>query len=279
MFLFAGALVMIMPSCKSSKNVGKAVSEGMTEITVPLSGKEYQSTKDLFRTKSVGFTETVNGVSFDIVAVKGGTFSMGNERGEDREKPIHSVTLSDFAIGKTEVTQALWQTVMGNNPSNIKGNNLPVEQVSWDDIQGFIIKLNQLTGKSYRLPTEAEWEYAARGGVLSRSTTYSGSNNLADVAWYSENSGSQTHTVAGKQPNELGLYDMTGNVWEWCSDWYGTYSCTPQTNPTGATTGSSHVFRGGSWSYNAWFCRSSTRYYDPPCNRNRSIGFRLVFSK
>ncbi|MEI6751737.1 MAG: SUMF1/EgtB/PvdO family nonheme iron enzyme [Paludibacter sp.] len=225
------------------------------------------------------FTETIKGVRFDMVAVQGGSFSMGSESGEDCEKPVHSVTLSDFAIGKTEVTQALWQKVMGNNPSNWKGDNLPVEQVSWDDIQGFIIQLNQLTGKSYRLPTEAEWEYAARGGVSSRSTTHAGSNTIADVAWYTENSGSQTHSVAGKQPNELGLYDMTGNVWEWCSDWYGAYSDRPQTNPTGATNGSLRVFRGGSWYYDAQYCRTAYRNYYTPGNRFNSVGFRLVVSK
>jgi len=222
-------------------------------------------------------TETVNGVRFDMVAVKGGTFRMGSESGESNEKPVRSVTLSDFTIGKTEVTQALWQAVMGDNPSYWKGVNLPVEQVSWDDIQIFLQKLNQLTGKTYRLPTEAEWEYAAKGGTSSRSTTYAGSNSIDNVAWYDKNSGNKTHIVAGKQPNELGLYDMSGNVWEWCSDWYGSYSSTAQTNPKGASTGSYRMIRGGSWNRSTQDCRSAFRNSIGPYYYYNFIGFRVVF--
>ena len=160
----------------------------------------------------------------EMVFVKGGTFMMGAtpEQGSDAgdgEKPVHSVTVSDFYIGKYEVTQAQWKAVMGKNPSHYKGENRPVERVSWYDIQKFIEKLNAKTGKRYRLPTEAEWEYAARGGNQSKGYKYSGSNDIGSVAWYTNNSGDRTHPVGQKQPNELGLYDMTGNVWEWCSDW------------------------------------------------------------
>ena len=139
------------------------------------------------------------------------------------ESPVHSVTLSSYYMGETEVTQALWKAVMGNNPSRFKGDNLPVENVSWNDCQEFIRKLKQKTGKNFRLPTEAEWEYAARGGKKSNGYKYSGSNNIGSVAWYDDNSSNQIHAVKGKRLNELGLYDMSGNVWEWCSDWYGQY--------------------------------------------------------
>ena len=223
-----------------------------------------------------------DGISIDMVRVEAGTFTMGAtaemEDPEDDEKPTHRVTLSnDYYIGKYEVTQGLWQAVMGNNPSNFKGDNLPVEQVSWYECQDFLSKLNRLTGKKFRLPTEAEWEYAARGGNKSRGYQYSGSNNLSDVAWYRVNSGDKTHAVGTKQANELGIYDMSGNVWEWCQDWYGNYSSSSQTNPTGATSGSDRVVRGGSWDYYAWLCRSSYRYVAP--NYRCGLGLRLVLSE
>ena len=226
-------------------------------------------------------TFTVNGVSFEMIPVEGGTFTMGatSEQGSDAyddEKPTHQVTLSSYAIGKTEVTQALWKAVMGNNPSNFKGDNLPVENVSWNDCQEFIQKLNQLTGQKFRLPTEAEWEFAARGGNKSKGYKYAGSNNIDEVAWYGEDwdTGS-THPVATKRPNELGIYDMSGNVWEWCQDWYGDYSSSSQTNPKGPNTGSSRVNRGGSWDLNARNCRVSVRSYDTPYYGNYALGFRL----
>ena len=205
---------------------------------------------------------TVGGVSFKMIPVEGGTFTMGAtaEQGSDAydwEKPAHEVTLSSYCIGDAEVTQALWQAVMGSNPSYFTGNlQRPVERVSWNDCQTFITKLNQLTGKTFRLPTEAEWEYAARGGNKSQGYKYAGSNTLGDVAWYDGNSSSTTHPVATKAPNELGLYDMSGNVWEWCQDWYGSYSSGAQTNPTGPTLGSARVYRGGSWYYYASSCRA-----------------------
>ena len=219
----------------------------------------------------------MDGISIDMVRVEAGTFTMGAtpemEYPEDDEKPAHQITLTnDYYIGKYEVTQALWQAVMGYNPSNFKGVNLPVEQVSWDDCQEFISKLNRITGKKFRLPTEAEWEYAARGGKKSRGYQYSGSNNLADVAWNDGNSGNMTHVVGSKQVNELGIYDMTGNVWEWCQDWYGKYSRSSQTNPTGVNSGDFRVCRGGS-------CRSSYRGYNTPDNRIDNLGLRLILSE
>ena len=219
---------------------------------------------------------TVNGVSFKMVQVKGGTFDMGSTSGYDNEKPVHSVTLSDYAIGETEVTQELWEAVMGTNPSEFKGDKKPVESVSWDDCQTFITKLNQLTGGKFRLPTEAEWEFAARGGVESKGYTYSGSNVIGDVAWYAENSGRTTHDVATKAANELGIYDMSGNVLEWCQDWYGSYSSSPVNNPTGPSTGSDRVVRSGNWYFTAESCRSSYRSFNAPSDSFGGFGLRLA---
>ena len=241
-------------------------------------------------------TFTVNGVSFKMVAVEGGTFMMGAtaEQGSDAyddEKPAHQVTLSGYSIGETEVTQALWQAVMGSNPSWFTptqgySQNLqrPVERVTWNDCQTFITKLNQMTGKNFRLPTEAEWEYAARGGKLSQGYKYAGSNNIGDVAWYWDNIPSQssgtagygTQPVATKAPNELGIYDMSGNVYEWCQDWYGVYTSDAQTNPTGPASGSYRVIRGGSWDSDAGDCRVSGRGLINPSNTLHFLGLRLA---
>lgn len=226
-------------------------------------------------------TFTVNGVSFNMIAVKGGTFTMGAtaEQGSDAyydENPAHQVTLTGYCIGETEVTQELWQAVMGSNPSYFTGNlQRPVEYVSWNDCQEFIKKLNQLTGKTFRLPTEAEWEYAARGGSQSLGYKYAGSNTIGDVAWYTSNSSSTTHPVKQKQANELGLYDMSGNVWEWCQDWYDSYSSSSQTNPAGPSSGSYRVLRGGGWDYDATNCRVSDRIYGSPSGRDYYGGLRL----
>ena len=226
----------------------------------------------------------LNKLIHNMVYVSGGTFTMGatSEQGSDAwgdEKPTHSVTLSSFYLCKYEVTQALWKAVMGKNPSGFKGNNLPVENVSWNDCQTFISRLNNLTGKNFRLPTEAEWEYAARGGNRSRGYKYSGSNVLSDVAWYDGNSGRKTHPVGSKSPNELGLYDIPGNVYEWCSDWKGTYSSSAQTNPTGPSSGSYRVNRGGSCCSDAMICRSSFRGSYSPIYRNNALGLRLALSQ
>ena len=223
-------------------------------------------------------------ISIDMVRVEAGTFIMGAtpemEDPYDWEKPTHQVTLTnDYYIGKYEVTQALWQAVMGNNPSNFKGDNLPVSNVSWNDCQDFLIKINSITGKKFRLPSEAEWEYAARGGKKSISYQYSGSNNISDVAWYDGNSANKTHAVGTKQANELGIYDMAGNVIEWCQDWYERYNSSSQVNPTGATSGSGHVVRGGCWNYTARSCRSSYRDSYMPGFRYKYFGLRLVLSE
>jgi formylglycine-generating enzyme required for sulfatase activity len=217
-----------------------------------------------------------------MVYVAGDTFTMGctSEQGSDcggDESPTHQVILSGFSISKYEVTQAQWRAVMGNNPSKYSGcDDCPVENVSWNEVQEFILKLNQMTGKNYRLPTEAEWEYAARGGSKSRGYKYSGSNSIRDVAWYYDNSGNKTHPVGQKQPNELGLYDMSGNVWEWCSDWYSSYSSSAQNNPKGPSSGSYRVIRRDSWLRDSHNCRVSYRISLNPGARGGNLGFRLV---
>ena len=241
-------------------------------------------------------TFTVNDVSFKMIEVKGGTFTMGatGDQGGDAnssELPTHQVTLSGYCIGETEVTQALWQAVIGSNPSyftptNGYAENLqrPVENVSWSDCQTFITKLNQMTGKNFRLPTEAEWEYAARGGKKSQGYKYAGSNDINTVAWYIVNAlnvGNNspdygTHTVATKAPNELGLYDMSGNVWEWCQDCYGSYNSEAQTNPIGPDSGSLRVLRGGGWNDLAKDCRVSRRGSDDPADTEGHMGLRLA---
>ena len=227
------------------------------------------------------YLETTHGLNMKMVYVEGGTFQMGatSEQGSDAdsdEKPVHSVTLDSYYIGECEVTQAQWRAIMGNNPSYFTGDDKPVERVSWHDAQAFCEKLSQLTGRTYKLPTEAQWEYAARGGNKSHGYKYSGSNNLSSVAWYDSNSSSQTHAVKQKQPNELGLYDMSGNVWEWCSDWYGDYTSNSQRNPHGPSSGSYRVLRGGSWHSYAQACRVSYRSSDTPSGSGGDSGFRVV---
>ena len=235
---------------------------------------------------------TIKNVTFKMVRVQGGTFTMGctSEQEnrwnpcDDNEKPSHKVTLSTYYIGETEVTQELWKAVMDNNPSEFKGDKRPVEQVSWDDCQKFIRKLSQITGKNFRLPTEAEWEFAARGGTKSAGYKYSGSNDIDAVAWYRVNALDKgksspdygTHVVKTKQPNELGLYDMAGNVYEWCSDWYGKYTDAAQSNPQSLTKGSYRVYRGGSWYGSAGYCRTSYRSYYSSDYRTDYLGVRLV---
>jgi len=214
----------------------------------------------------------------EMVYVQGGMFRMGSNNGSNDEKPVHTVTVEGYYIGKYEVTQKQWREVMGNNPSYFAGcDNCPVESVSWNDVQEFIKKLNDKSGKNYRLPTEAEWEYAARGGVKSNGYTYSGSNTFGDVAWYSSNS-SNTKQVGRQAPNELGIYDMSGNVWEWCADWYAThyYANSPENNPKNTTKCSYRVCRGGSWNYLPAYCRVALRNSFSPNYRYNFLGFRLL---
>ncbi len=219
--------------------------------------------------------------TFRMMKVKGGVYTMGatSEQGDKayiKEFPVHNVLLDDYYIGETVVTQGLWKAVMDNNPSHFKGDNLPVERVLWEDAQEFVKRLNHKTGRTFRLPTEAEWEYAARGGKKSQGYKYSGSDNLDEVAWYDDNSGDKTHPVREKKANELGLYDMSGNVWEWCQDWYGGYSGDAQSNPQGSSSGAERVRRGGGWRSRARNCRVSSRSSYAPAHPYNGLGFRLV---
>lgn len=220
-------------------------------------------------------------LSKEMTFIEGGTFNMGSNDGGEAEKPIHKVTLNSFYIGKHEVTQALWRNVMGNNPSNFDDNSKPVEQITWSYVQLFLAKLNKITGKKYRLPTEAEWEYAARGGNKSKNYIYAGSNNPAEIAWTDGYNKQNTYPVGSKKPNELGLYDMSGNVWEWCNDWYAAdyYANSPVSNPIGPFFGSDRVARGGSYYYPAMISRTSFRcYYNPSRYSVCDLGFRLACS-
>ncbi len=257
--------------------VGHFTSDSKTEIVVEVDDR------DEFRTR----TYNANGVEFKMIAVEGGKFQMGEEGkwyefGKDNRS--HSVALSDYYIGETHVTQELWKAVMGHNPSQFKdGKNLPVDSVSYNDCVKFVEKLNSLlsgqlpNGRKFRLPTEAEWEFAARGGNRSNGFLYAGSNNADDVVWHGANSGSVTHPVKQKQANELGLFDMSGNVWEWCYDSYSDYPTLPQTNPkVDEGPDSYRVLRGGSWHNNAQGCRVAYRNCSSSVNRSRNFGLRLA---
>ena len=302
----AGVATAQPSSKKKCPTCGKPYSECPYKFEHPATPKKRTSksnrgsTNQSTTTRSAGMTQAqrdhvLRDLEANMVRVEGGTFMMGatSEQGSDafsNEKPSHQVTLSGFYICKYEVTQELWQAVMGTtvrqqrdkaNPSwNLfgEGANYPMYYISWEECQTFIGKLNRLTGKQYRLPTEAEWEYAARGGNKSRGYKYAGSNTLGDVAWYESNSGSTTHPVGQKSPNDLGLYDMSGNVGEWCQDWFGDYGSGSQTNPMGPSTGSNRVSPGGSWGSIAGFCRVSIRdCYEPVC-RLSFLGLRLAAS-
>jgi formylglycine-generating enzyme required for sulfatase activity len=221
-----------------------------------------------------------NQAGIEFMLIPPGSFMMGSTNGGDDEKPVHQVTIKySYYIGRFEVTQAQWQSVMGNNPSSFKGDladpyiKLPVESVSWDDTQNFINKLNEGNdGFRYRLPTEAEWEYACRAG-----TTGAYAGNLSQMAWFAENSENRTHTVGQKQPNAWGLFDMHGNVWEWCQDWYDAYPTGPVTDPQGASSGSGRVFRGGNWYSYGRYCRSAFRS-SAPTAASYAFGFRVVLA-
>ncbi len=217
----------------------------------------------------------------NMVYVEGGSFILGateklSSEAVDSEKSFHRVALSPFSIGRYEVTQEEWEEVMGSNPSEFKGANRPVERVSWDDCQKFIRKLNKMTGKSFRLPTEAEWEFAARGGNKSDGYQYSGSDDINDVAWYWKNSNKETHDVGLKSPNELGLYDMSGNVWEWCGDLYDDNISSSKKNPGRRSSSSYRVNRGGGCDSIARSCGVLNNGNDDHGSRYNNIGFRLA---
>jgi formylglycine-generating enzyme required for sulfatase activity len=225
-----------------------------------------------------------SGPTVEMILVEGGTFGMGGSdpAAQDWEKPVHKVRLPDFYIGKYQVTQRLWYAVMDNNPSRFKGENRPVDSVSWNDAQGFIEKLKKETGKELRLLTEAEWEFAARGGEYSEGYLYAGSDELSQVGWYGENSGGETHEVGMLRPNELVLHDMSGNVWEWCEDdWHGNHNGAPKDGAAwidSPARGVRRVYRGGSYFFDPSFCRSTYRYFNSPSSRFNSLGLRLAVS-
>ena len=258
-------------SPSDSETVGPGHLQTPSDETTALAGAGSSSANKAYYKGNI---LVVNGIEYPMVNVCGGEFVMG-DGGIFSDNRRHDVRVDDFAIGKYEVTQELWEAVMGDNPSRFKGARRPVECVSWYDCVVFIDKLNALTGASFRLPTEAEWEFAARGGNSSRGYKYSGSDSIGNVAWYYENGGNQTHDVGLKSPNELGIYDMSGNVCEWCNDWYGRYLSLYQTNPKGPSNGSRRVVRGGSWYRYARCCRVSNRLNVAPGLRYSDIGLRL----
>ena len=298
------ALIMLVLDCSSS--LGSQFSTVKTQATNFISKLAGYGNDSKFTAIDIDNVDIFDSLSYDeMVKVEGGTFTMGAtaEQGSDYdsdELPTHQVTLSDYYIGKYEVTQQLWEYVMsysgtcadgssmsayasdvwlGSDPSSSYGvgDYYPAYYVSYDDIVDiFLPRLNKITGKTFRLPTEAEWEFAARGGKQSKGYKYSGSDNIGDVAWYTNNSDDESYQVGTKQPNELGIYDMSGNVFEWCSDWYGSYSSSAQTNPTGPFSGSYRVLRGGSWSSDAGSCRVSNRNDSYPSSRINGGGFRVV---
>lgn len=225
--------------------------------------------------------ENHNGINLELIRVEGGTFLMGGQDNEaqENEKPVHEVKVDSFYIGKYPVTQVQYRKIMNNNPSHFRGDNLPVEQVSWDDALEFCHRLSDQTGKTYRLPTEAEWEYAARGGQKTRGYKYAGSNNLDTVAYHTSIGGGTTRSVGSKNANELGLYDMSGNVREWCQDWYDDkyYAISPERNPKGPEMGTKRVLRGGSWDTGPVYCQVAFRHYKTPDSRSYRYGFRVMF--
>ncbi len=268
----------LIGDCNGDGKLG--VSDVTTLISWLLSGYTPEQNEDK--------VFAVNGVTFKMIAVEGGTFMMGATEeqvlagAQSNEYPAHQVTLSSFYVSQTEVTQELWKAVMGSNPSRWQDDlKCPVERVTWNDCQTFINQLNALTGKQFRMLTEAEWEYAARGGNKAQGFLYSGNSNIDEVAWYGAdfggNSGGRHHPVATKQANELGLYDMSGNVYEWVQDWSGSYTADPQENPTGPETGSLRIIRGASWWEAAFYLRVSFRH--PGCEQNfynDNVGLRLA---
>lgn len=224
---------------------------------------------------------TRNILDIPMVVVAGGTFEMGGietygEQCYPDEFPKHTVSVDDYYIGQFEVTQELYKFVMGYNPSHFVGDSLPVDNISWVDAKTFIHELNKMTGKQYRLPTEAEWEFAARGGRWSQDLNYSGSDDLNAVGWCDGNSGRRTHAVGTKAPNELDIYDMCGNVYEWCQDRYAIYKADPQTNPQGPDFGKARVMRGGSWRSEARNCRNTYRSSEDYEARILNCGLRLA---
>ncbi|GMU90621.1 MAG: hypothetical protein AMXMBFR49_28260 [Chlorobiota bacterium] len=284
---------------KGGKTEGKEWLEFYKSLKEDFNIESISELKSLLDSKSspVFKSELLN-----MVQIQGGTFLMGAtpEQGEDAtqlEQPSHTISLDSYYIGTYLVSQSEWEKVMGSNPANFKGSDFPVEQVSWYDVIDFCNRLSDrenlqraytgagdnikcdFTVNGYRLPTEAEWEYAARGGNKNRRLRYSGSDNLDSVGWYDKNSGRKTNKVGEKFQNELGIFDMSGNVWEWCWDWHGNYGSSAQTNPRGPHSGSCRVVRGGSWDNLARSCRVASRIHLTPDYQSNIVGFRVARTK
>lgn len=286
---------------EDAKNNIEAVKNKSRELAMSLLGVSLGSspvvginTLGRASTSRTDYTESVYGINMEMVYVQGGEYLMGgtSEQGSDAqsdEQVIRRVNVGDFYIGRFEVTQSQWESVMGTSISQQRdkanpqwplrgtGPNNPMYYVSWEEASEFCRILSRKTGRTYRLPTEAEWEYAARGGQKNDGTKYSGSNLIDYAGWYDRNSANSTHPVGTKNPNELGIYDMSGNVWEWCRDWYaGAYDRSQTDNPTGPVSGSGRVVRGGSWYNAASSCRVSGRSYNSPGYRFNNYGLRVV---
>lgn len=270
-------------SCMNSDKHLEAEKIYQAALVLKEGGTEARMGLDICKKVRGENKKIIESISNNMVDIDGGTFEMGcidNHRCHYDEKPIHKVAVDDFKISKYEVTQEQWEAVMGKKPDSLyfKCNKCPVERVSWYKIHNFIAKLNEMTDGKFRLPTEAEWEFAAIGGIEGKEYKYSGSNDIEDVAWYGDNSDGRTHMIGLKSPNELGLYDMTGNVFEWCSDWYGSdyYAHSPKNAPKGKKKGVLRVVRGGNWKIGDDLCRVVSRYKYPPNDINYGIGFRLA---
>lgn len=261
---------------------GKYFFDFYDRLEVFVNSLDFKETASNHQNLTIPLTDKIN---LEMVYVEGGTFEMGYKEGRDGKdeymgsaKPLHQVSLDSFYIGKFQITQEQYFAISGENPSNYKGDKRPVETISWTETQEFIKKLNEKTGKNFRLPIEAEWEYAARGGNQSKGFMYAGSNNIDEVAWYSENSGSETHEVGLKKPNELGIYDMSGNVWEWCEDYWDEkfYEKSAGAKNPMNNIGSTRVRRGGSWVSYAVYSRVANRDNGYPSASTYRLGFRLV---
>jgi len=261
-----------------SGDVGKNISAGEKSITWKVLEERDQlvGSKIKFKVIAVG-KKAVAPADHEMVFVEGGTFQMGSNAGKAVVRPVHAESVGSFNIGKYEVTQAQWKAIMGNNPSGFSGcDNCPVENVTWNDVQVFIEKLNMQSKKNYRLPTESEWEYAAKGGRSSNDFSYSGSENISVVGWYGANSAGKTNIVGSKQANELGIYDMSGNVYEWCSDLLGNTAAGMGMVAPSAPPVPMRVLRGGSWVDGGKVCRTAFRASFDPAKSNYFSGFRLV---
>ena len=289
------ANIKLTDAQQKRNNIIEKIKSGVPIIQITFSDEisDIESTENSFVTDDISYKGSdfvikvvkIKDIMFKMILVKGDTFVMGTslqQGGENKDEQVtHNVTLGNFYIGTTQVTQELWNAINGNNPSKIKGKKLPVTNVSWNDCQNFIKRLNDITGMEFRLPTEAEWEFAAKGGQKGKLNgyKYSGSNTITSIMWYSKNSGNRPHEVSSKQSNELGLFDMSGNVWEWCSDWYASYDTSQSFNPNGPIDGVEKVCRGGSFMSEAKECRVSIREKDLPNESSEDVGFRLVLTQ